>query len=72
MEHHHVKVKVKAMVTNYFKGIKLRFSYKGITTEWLNLDRGIVTGCTISPILSIMGMNLVITAMERENRGPKM
>ena len=33
--------------------------------------KGIVTGCTISPILFVMGMNLIIRAAERETLGPK-
>ena len=32
------------------------------TTTWQNLEKGIVTGCTVSPILFIMGMNLAIEA----------
>ena len=33
--------------------------------------KGIVTGCTVSVVLFIMGMNLLINAAQRETRGPK-
>ena len=34
--------------------------------------RDIITGCTISAILFVQGMNLVLKAAEKEIRGPKM
>ncbi|XP_015259494.1 PREDICTED: uncharacterized protein LOC107104090 [Cyprinodon variegatus] len=37
---------------------------------WQLLEKGIVTGCTVSPILFIMGMNLLITAAAAEANGP--
>ena len=43
-----------------------------ITTAYQSLEKGIVTGCTVSPILFIMGMNIIMKAAERETRGPKM
>jgi len=43
----------------------------GHTTPWQRLENGIVTGCTISVILFVMGMNLLINATKRETRGPK-
>ena len=59
-------------VNSYFRDIKLWFTFKDIPTKWHDLERGIVTGCTISPILFVMGMNLIIKAAERETRGPRM
>src|SRR4029434_1513287 len=53
-------------------GFKLRFQTTQFTTQWQDLEKGIVTGCTISPILFIMGMNLLITAAVKESRGPIM
>ena len=35
------------------------------------LEKGIVTGCTVSVVLFVMGMNLLINAAIRETRGPK-
>ena len=36
-----------------------------------DVGKGIVTGCTVSVVLFIMGMNLLINADRRETRGPK-
>ena len=38
--------------------------------NWQRVEKGIVTGCTISPILFVMCMGMVTTAAERETRGP--
>ena len=57
------------MVKNYFNGMRLRFSAGNITTSYISLEKGIVTGCTVSPILFIMGMNIIMKAAERETRG---
>ncbi|XP_052224110.1 uncharacterized protein LOC127839765 [Dreissena polymorpha] len=56
---------------NYFNGINLRFSSNTFTTNWLQLEKGIVTGCTISVIPFVMDMNMIIKAAERESTGPK-
>ena len=69
---HHLPVKVIKMIDEYFDGFQMRFSTDGFTTEWHKLEKGIVTGCTISPILFVMGMNLVIRAGAQETRGPRM
>ena len=72
MSHYHIPAHVVNIINSYFGDIKLRFTYNDITTKWQDLERGIVTGCTISPILFVMSMNLIIKAAERETRGPKM
>lgn len=53
-------------------GLRLRFKTRDYITLWQHLEERSVTACTTSPILFIMGMNLIITAAEKENRGPTM
>ncbi|XP_068595260.1 retrovirus-related Pol polyprotein from type-1 retrotransposable element R2 [Brachionichthys hirsutus] len=72
MEHYHIPQMIRGMITSYFGGFKLRFQTDQFTTQWQDLEKGIVTGCTISPILFVMGMNLLITAAGKESRGPTM
>ncbi|VDI43606.1 Hypothetical predicted protein [Mytilus galloprovincialis] len=71
MDHYHIPEHIKKIVLTYFDGILLRFTVDNKTTAWQKLEKGIVTGCTISPILFIMGMNIIMKAAERETRGPK-
>lgn len=72
MEHYHIPHHTRGIITSYFGGFKLRFKTAQFTTQWQDLEKGIVTGCTISPILFVMGMNLLITAAGKESRGPTM
>ena len=72
MKHYHIPDHFRNLVNSYFQGIKLRFTFRDVTTDWQDLEKGIITGCTISPILFIMGMNIIIKAAERETRGPRL
>jgi len=62
---------VQKNISSYLDGIKLRFSVDDQLTGWQKLEKGIVTGCAVSVVLFIMGMNLMINAAFRETRGPK-
>jgi hypothetical protein len=71
LQHYHVPNHVQKILTSYLDGIKLRFSVGDQLTDWQQLEKGIVTGCTVSVVLFVMGMNLLINAASRETRGPK-
>ncbi|XP_078583820.1 uncharacterized protein LOC144866333 [Branchiostoma floridae x Branchiostoma japonicum] len=72
LEHYHIPANIKTLITSYFGGLRLRFKTTNFITEWQALEKGIVTGCTISPILFIMAMNLIISSAEAKTRGPVM
>lgn len=61
MDHYHIPKHIQGLITSYFGGIKSRFQTTSFTTEWQLVEKGIIMGCTISPILFIMGMNLIIS-----------
>ena len=70
MELYNIPEKVQGIVRSYFGGMKIRFTVDDYTTSWHRVERvekGIVTGCTISPILFVMGMGMVTRAAERRN-----
>jgi hypothetical protein len=71
LKHHHVPEHIQRIVRSYYNDINLRFTTKNFTTSWIQLQKGIVTGCTVSVILFIAAMNLIIKAGDRETRGPK-
>ncbi len=71
MEHYHIPNHIRGMITSYFGGFKLLFKTAHFATQWQDLEKGIVTGSTISPMF-IMGMNLLITVTGKESRGPIM
>lgn len=70
LDHYHIPTAIQEMITSYLGRIKLRFTSAQWTTKWQDLQKGIPTGCTISPILFFMGMNLLITAAEGVTRDP--
>jgi hypothetical protein len=71
LQHYHVDQHIQKIITSYLDGIRLRFTVGDQLTDWQKLEKGIVTGCTVSVVLFIMGMNLLINAAQRETRGPK-
>jgi len=71
LDYYHIPHNIQGMITSSLRDIKLRFQSAKFTTKWKPVEKGIVTGCTISPILFIMGMNLIISAASTKSRGPK-
>ncbi|XP_053390689.1 uncharacterized protein LOC128553532 [Mercenaria mercenaria] len=56
---------------HYLDGKMFRFTVGYQLTDWQKLEKEIVTGCTVSVVLFIMGMNLPIYAAQRNTHGPK-
>ena len=70
LQHYHIPGKIQAIINNYLEGIHLRFSVEDYETSWLKLEKGIVTGCTISVVLFVMAMYLIREGGKRETKGP--
>ncbi|XP_052281306.1 uncharacterized protein LOC127878820 [Dreissena polymorpha] len=71
LQYYHIPEHIQGMINAYFSGMKLRFMVGENMTAWQRLEKGIVTGCTISVVLFVMGMNLIINPANKETRGPK-
>ncbi|GFN88527.1 reverse transcriptase [Plakobranchus ocellatus] len=61
---YHVPEVIQVMLDDYFSGFRMRFSTNGYTTNWINVEVGIAMGCTISPILFVMAMEIIFKAAE--------
>ncbi|GFO46016.1 reverse transcriptase [Plakobranchus ocellatus] len=61
---YHVPEAMQVMLDDYFSGFRMRFSTNDYTTNWINLEVGIAMGCTISPILFVMAMEVILKAAE--------
>ncbi|GFO32236.1 reverse transcriptase [Plakobranchus ocellatus] len=61
---YHVPEVIQVMLHDYFSGFRMRFSTNNYTTNWINLEVGIAMGCTISPILFVMVMEVILKAAE--------
>ena len=62
LKHYHVPEQTRSLIRSYYSNIHLRCSCENYTTSWISLEKGIVTGCFISVILFVMGMNLILKA----------
>ena len=71
LSRYHVPQKIIDLIKNYFNQCKLRFNVNDFTTTWQNLEKGIMTGCTVSIILFIMSMNIILKRAEQESCGPR-
>ena len=58
LEHYHLPDQTQKIFNSFFGDIRLRFAVENKTTRWQNVEKGIVTWCTISPFLFVMGINV--------------
>jgi len=59
-----IPVKVKDFVMKYYQEFQMRFTTAAYTTRWVDLEVGIPMGCTISPILFVLAMEVITKAAE--------
>ena len=62
---------MKDLVKSYYAEVRIRFSTKEFTTEWQRVEKGIITGCTLSVILFVLAMTMLVEEAKRETKGPK-
>lgn len=67
----HVPEEVCELVKTYYADVKIRFTTADFTTEWQQLEKGIITGCTISVILFALTMTMLVLSVKGETKGPK-
>ncbi|KAL6469714.1 hypothetical protein MHYP_G00208330 [Metynnis hypsauchen] len=67
---HHVPTKVIDLILDYYSNFRLRVTAVSGTSDWHRLEKGIITGCTISVILFALAMNMIVKSAEVECRGP--
>ncbi|XP_049337547.1 uncharacterized protein LOC125802987 [Astyanax mexicanus] len=67
---YHVPEKINELIWDYYSNFSLRFTSGSVTSAWHRLEKGIITGCTISVVLFALAMNMMVKAAEVECRGP--
>ncbi|KAK3769751.1 hypothetical protein RRG08_046858 [Elysia crispata] len=66
---YHVPKDIQVMIDDYFSVFRMRFSTNSYTTDWINMEIEIAMGCTISPILFVMVMEVILKAA-KDSAGP--
>ena len=67
----HVPDRMCKLVESYYADVKIRFSTKDFTTDWQQVEKGIITGCTLSVILFALAMTMLVMSVKDETKGPK-
>ncbi|KAK0142412.1 Retrovirus-related Pol polyprotein from type-1 retrotransposable element R2 [Merluccius polli] len=70
LSRYHVPEKMRNLILDYYNNFSLRVSSRTSTFEWHCLEKGIITGCTISVSLFALAMNMLVKSAEVKCRGP--
>ncbi|XP_061902037.1 uncharacterized protein LOC133649222 [Entelurus aequoreus] len=70
LSRYHVPEKICNLILDYYNNFSLRVSSGTSTSDWHRLEKGIITGCTISVSLFALAMNMLVKSAEVECRGP--
>ena len=61
LDFYHVPEKLSSLLMTYYEGLFCRVSTRSFTSDYHRLERGIMMGCSISPILFVTAFNLPLT-----------
>ena len=59
------------LVKDYYSKARIRFTTNKFTTNWQHVEKGIITGCTLSVILFALTMTMLVMSVKNETKGPK-
>ena len=71
LESAHVSKEMIELISVYYDNPRIRFATKQFTTEWQKLEKGIITGCTLSVVLFTLTMTWLVSSAKKETKGPK-
>ena len=60
------------LIEDYYKDVRIRFTTKEFVTDWQKVEKGIITGCTLSVVLFALAMTWVVASVKKETKGPKL
>jgi len=61
---HHIPEKISELIRDYYSSFSLRFTSGTVTSAWHRLQKGIITGCTISVVLFALAMSMLVKTAE--------
>ena len=67
----HVPQSIRKVISSYYSDVKIRFTTENFTTEWQQVEKGIITGCTLSVVLFSLTMTMLVLSVKNETKGPK-
>ena len=70
LERAHILENTRSLIKSYYSDVRIRFSTGKFTTDWQRLEKGIITGCTLSVILFALTMLWLVESAKNVTRGP--
>ena len=70
LERAHIPENTRSLIKSYYSDVRIRFSTGKFTTDWQRLEKGIITGCTLSVILFALTMSWLVESAKNVTRGP--
>ena len=64
LEKAHIPERTRQLVKSYYSNAKIRFTTRNFTTDWQKVERGIITGCTLSVVLFALTMSWLIASVK--------
>ena len=72
LKRHHVPGKISELILGYYDNFQVRISSKILISDWHRVERGIITGSTLSATLFTLAINMTVKSAGIECRGPMM
>jgi hypothetical protein len=66
----HIPDSTRSLIESYYSDVRIRFTTAKFTTEWQRVEKGIITGCTLSVILFALTMSWLVESVKKATKGP--
>ena len=70
LERAHVPEVVRSLVRSYYDEVHIRFTTQDFTTTFQRVEKGIITGCTLSVVLFSLAMTMLVASVRNTTKGP--
>ena len=60
------------LIEDYYRDVRIRFATKEYVTDWQKVEKGIITGCTLSVVLFALAMTWIVASVKKVTKGPKL
>ena len=71
LERAYVPENTRQLIESYYSDVRIRFTTREFTTDWQRVEKGIITGCTLSVILFALTMSWLVESNKKVTKGPK-
>ena len=71
LERARIPENTRQLITSYYNDVRIRFTTSKFTTDWQRVEKGIITGCTLSVILFALTMSWLVESVRGAAKGPK-